>query len=167
MSVSKVLKRKRKELGYTLLDIANKVGVSEATVQRWESGNIKNLRYEKIIALSEVLNVSPSYLMGWENDSCVHINDASFLVEKENFQDRSLSDDLLAKRLLEIFGRLDENSRKELLSYAEFKNQVYESDPDLKDAENIADEYIKECEKEREEEKESAENTPDQPEKIG
>lgn len=68
MGVSHILKDRRKELNYTLLDIAKKVGVSEATVQRWESGNIKNLRYEKIIALADILEMSPSHLMGWDDN---------------------------------------------------------------------------------------------------
>lgn len=64
--LSSVLKQRRKELGLTLLQIADAVGVTEATVQRWESGNIKTVRHEKIAKLSEVLKVSPAALMGWE-----------------------------------------------------------------------------------------------------
>lgn len=67
MSLSRVLRERRAELGCTLLDIANRMGVSEATVQRWESGNIKSLRYDRISKLAEILNVSPSVLMGWED----------------------------------------------------------------------------------------------------
>lgn len=84
MAVSNVLKIRRKELDYTLLDIAKKVGVSEATVQRWESGNIKNLRYDKIIALSEVLNISPAQLMGWDNDSSHDSSQILSIIEQLN-----------------------------------------------------------------------------------
>ena len=70
MSLSSVLKQRRKELGLTLLEIAEKMGVSEATAQRWESGGIKTLRQGRIAQLAEILNVSPAKLMGWEdNDS--------------------------------------------------------------------------------------------------
>lgn len=48
MSLPEVLYSRRKELGLTLKEIAEMVDVSEATVQRWESGNIKNLRQDKI-----------------------------------------------------------------------------------------------------------------------
>ena len=68
MGLSEILKMKRKELGYTLLDIAIKMGVSEATVQRWESGNIKNLRHERISRLAEILEVTPAFLMGWSEE---------------------------------------------------------------------------------------------------
>lgn len=66
-SLSSVLKKRRKELGLTLLQIADAVGVTEATVQRWESGNIKTVRHEKMTKLAEVLGVSPASLMGWED----------------------------------------------------------------------------------------------------
>ena len=63
--LSSVLKRRRKELGLTLAQIADAMGVAEATVQRWESGNIKSIRHEKIGKLAELLNVNPAELMGW------------------------------------------------------------------------------------------------------
>lgn len=66
MSLQTVLKIRRKELGFTLKDIADRMNVTEATVQRWESGNIKNLRHGRITKLAEILDTTPAYLMGWE-----------------------------------------------------------------------------------------------------
>lgn len=70
-SLASVLKKRRKELGLTLSQIAEAVGVTEATVQRWESGNIKSVRYEKIGTLAEILRVTPAALMGWDDASLV------------------------------------------------------------------------------------------------
>lgn len=67
-AISNILKSRRKELGLTLSQIADQMGVSEATVQRWESGNIKNLRHERIGPLAELLHVHPSVLMGWSDE---------------------------------------------------------------------------------------------------
>ena len=61
------IKELRKEKNLTLLQIANRLGLSESTVQRYESGNIKNLKYETIVALAEILSCSPCYLMGWDD----------------------------------------------------------------------------------------------------
>lgn len=69
MGLSKILKIRRKELGLTLLEIANRIGVTEATVQRWESGEIKTLRQGRIAKLAEILEVSPAQLMGWDDYS--------------------------------------------------------------------------------------------------
>ncbi len=60
-------KSRRKELRLTLLQVANRVGVTEATVQRWESGEIKSLRYDNIIKLADALETSPAFLMGWDD----------------------------------------------------------------------------------------------------
>lgn len=59
----------REEKGMTLAEIAKKMEVSEATVQRWESGNIKQVRYGRINKLAEVLDTSPAYLMGYDEQS--------------------------------------------------------------------------------------------------
>ena len=42
------LKQRRIELGLTMLEVAKLVGVSEATISRYESGNIKNMRKDRI-----------------------------------------------------------------------------------------------------------------------
>lgn len=70
-NLSTVLRRRRKELGLTLLQVAEAVGVTEATVQRWESGNIKSVRHKNIGKLADVLKVSPATLMGWDNVSVI------------------------------------------------------------------------------------------------
>lgn len=66
MDIGIKLKNRRKELDLTMLEVAKKVGVSEATVSRWESGDIANMRRDKIALLANALRVSPSYIMGWE-----------------------------------------------------------------------------------------------------
>ena len=58
------INEQRKKLNLTLKDVADYVGVSEATVSRWESGNIANMRRDRISALAEILKVSPIDVMG-------------------------------------------------------------------------------------------------------
>lgn len=69
MDFNNILRTRRKELGLTLNDIATRIGVTEATVQRWESGNIKTLRQGRIAKLAEILELSPASLMGWDTDT--------------------------------------------------------------------------------------------------
>lgn len=67
MEVNEIIKRRRLELDLTLKDVAKVMGVTEATVSRYESGEIKNMGIDKIESLSRVLRCSPGYLMGWED----------------------------------------------------------------------------------------------------
>lgn len=57
------LRDRRKELGLTMLEIAKSVGVSEATISRWESGDIANMRRDKIVKLANALRVTPDFIM--------------------------------------------------------------------------------------------------------
>ena len=50
-----------------LEDIGNYVGVSKATVQRWETGSISNMRRDRIKKLSEILQIAPEILLEAEN----------------------------------------------------------------------------------------------------
>jgi repressor LexA len=65
VEIKDILKARRTELGLTQLDVANAVGVSEATVSRWESGDIANMKRSRIASLASVLKISPSIIMGW------------------------------------------------------------------------------------------------------
>lgn len=62
------IKNRRAELSLTLEDVAKMVGVSAPTIQRYESGEIKNVRRDKIKLLADALQVTPDYLMDWTNE---------------------------------------------------------------------------------------------------
>ena len=70
MEFRDIIRTQRKKLGLTLDEVGRGVGVSGATVSRWENGEIENVRRDKIGKLAEILEVTPSQLMGWpEQDS--------------------------------------------------------------------------------------------------
>lgn len=68
MTFGERVKMRRESLGYTLAYVAEKVGVSEATMQRYESGVIKNPTQPRIAALARALSVDVNYLMAWDDD---------------------------------------------------------------------------------------------------
>ena len=68
MKVNEIIKRRRKELGLTLKDVAEKLGVSESLISRYESNDVKNMGIDKLIPLAEVLKTTPTYLMGLEKE---------------------------------------------------------------------------------------------------
>lgn len=58
----------RKRHNMTLEEVGNAVGVSKSTVRKWESGEIANMRRDKIATLARALHTTPAYLMGWTDD---------------------------------------------------------------------------------------------------
>ena len=106
MDLRHVIKTRRTELGLTLDQVAEKVGVSIATLQRYESGEIDiyNVHLKKIEKLAKALEVSPAFLMGWE----------------EPKKDRSLgtrNDD----KLIELWRQLPPEKQQKMLSIIELE----------------------------------------------
>lgn len=64
----------RKMKGMTLEELGNKIGVGKSTVRKWETGFIANMRRDKIMLIAKALEVSPAYLMGW-NESDMNDDD--------------------------------------------------------------------------------------------
>jgi Predicted transcriptional regulators len=60
------IRSRRLELGMSYQDLADKTGMSKSTLQRYETGFIKNIPLSKVEALAQALQVSPEYLMGWK-----------------------------------------------------------------------------------------------------
>lgn len=80
------IKNRRSELNLTLEDVAKKVGVSAPTIQRYESGEIQNVRRDKIKLLADALDVTPDYLMGWDEKKQVNSDEVYESNEKYGIQ---------------------------------------------------------------------------------
>lgn len=68
MSVGQRIKERRLALGLSVDELAEKLNKNRATVYRYESEEIENLPLSILEPLAKVLECSPSYLMGWENE---------------------------------------------------------------------------------------------------
>ena len=64
----KKIKARREELGLTLEQLGQAVGVGKSTVRKWETGMIANMRRDKIAILAKALKTTPAYLMGWDDE---------------------------------------------------------------------------------------------------
>lgn len=131
MDICYKIKQRRKELGLTMLQVAKKIGVSEATVSRWESGDIANMRRDKIVSLANALQVHPSFIMGDDTDSyynsdklLLSSDDAAILESNKKRADSSeppLSDEL--KAILDSCSKLSDENLQTVLDLCRFLNQ--------------------------------------------
>lgn len=65
MEINERIKNRRKELGLSAEYIAEKLGLSPATIYRYESKEIKKFPTDVLVPLAKVLHTTPEYLMGW------------------------------------------------------------------------------------------------------
>lgn len=68
MEIHERIKARRLALGLNADDVAEAIGVSRATVYRYESKDIEKLPLDILAPLAKVLKTTPSYLMGWDDD---------------------------------------------------------------------------------------------------
>ena len=100
MDIGERIKKRRKELGLSAEQIAEKLGVSPATIYRYESNDIMNMRIDKLEPIAKVLRTTPAYLMGWDE-------------AKENNTDNQ------QRQLLSNYNKLDNTDQTKLVYYSE------------------------------------------------
>lgn len=91
------LKQRRKELGYSFQDLANLTQMSKSTLQRYETGGIKNIPLSRLDALSQALETSREWLMGWDEKKepfpAASKKDSGFFRLKKGLEPYNLSED--------------------------------------------------------------------------
>ena len=100
------LKELRNQKGMTLAQIADSLGTTEATAQRYESGKgIKSIPYDVIEKYANIFGCNPQYIMGWEdsikNDPVGMAERHAEMIMDEDFQE-----------IFEDFKTLDKRKRK-------------------------------------------------------
>lgn len=70
MKISENIKFFREQRNYSLQELSKIIkgkgkNVNASTLQRYESGEIKNIPYDMVLMLAEIFSVGPATLMGW------------------------------------------------------------------------------------------------------
>lgn len=68
MKIGERIRQRRKFLGLSVDELAEKLGKNRATIYRYESNDIEKLPTTVLEPLAKALNTTPSYLMGWEDE---------------------------------------------------------------------------------------------------
>ena len=66
MTTGERMKQRRKEIGFSAEKVAERLGVSPATIYRYEKGDIEKVPVDSLAELAKILQTTPAYLMGWE-----------------------------------------------------------------------------------------------------
>lgn len=100
------IKELRSQKGMTLSQIADALGTTEATAQRYESGKgIKSIPYDVIEKYANIFGCKPQFIMGW-SDAIEH--DPVGMAEKH--VEMILDEDIV--EIFDDFKKLDQKKRK-------------------------------------------------------
>lgn len=68
MNMGEIIKKLRLQKGLTQEELGKVIGVQKSAIRKYESGAVENLKRSSIEKLAEFFGVTPSYLMGWQDE---------------------------------------------------------------------------------------------------
>lgn len=83
--VGRKISESRKIMGISQIEFAKNLNISNATLSQYESGDI-NIPLQKIVEISKILNVTPNYLLGFEEKENYQMNNYDLLEKIENLR---------------------------------------------------------------------------------
>ena len=124
LQLYKNIKKRRLELQLTQTDLATKLGYADKSMIAKIEKGLVDLPQSKILAFADVLQTSPSDLMGWEQ---IDTNFSGKEAPKEIY-DKFKSN--VSKELPDIYGKLSSPNQKRVLTYSRnlLMNQQMEED---------------------------------------
>jgi|LSQX01.3.fsa_nt_gb transcriptional regulator with XRE-family HTH domain len=134
MTIGERIKHRRKQIGMSVDELAQKLGKNRTTIYRYESDEIENLPLNVLEPLAKILNVSPGYLMGWE-DFNIRLIQSNFDGVKAWSNNKLLSSSeksIINMHFAELLGR-----------YKELINSVVNAKPQLHEFEKFYSKYNK------------------------
>lgn len=69
MEMGDRIKERRLAMGYTQDELSVLLGLQRSAIAKYENGRVENLKRSIIAKMSEILECSPAYLMGWEEQN--------------------------------------------------------------------------------------------------
>ena len=90
MTTGERLKLRRKEIGFSAEKVADQLGVSPATIYRYEKGDIEKVPVDSLAELAKILQTTPAYLMGLESQADqAEINDLLAQIQASEEKEQS------------------------------------------------------------------------------
>lgn len=112
MTIGRKIKQLRKEKGLTQGELGDLLGVKKAAVQKYESGQVQNLKQITIKKLCEVFDKSPGYFI-YDCDFENYLRNEVKLIENiEKQYGRNVVS------ILEILVKLNDENLEKVISYA-------------------------------------------------
>lgn len=115
------IKELRHIAGMSQEELGRRVGVQRAAINKYEKGTVTNIPIHTIEKLANVFDVSPTYLVGWDDS-----NTNPLAVEVRVLQGVHRFYGKEAVDLLEGFVSVNNVGRKRIQAYVDEVRQLYE-----------------------------------------
>lgn len=104
-------------------ELGRRVGVQRAAINKYEKGTVENIPLKTIEKIANVFNVSPTYIVGWNNTESNPLSaEVNVLQGVKHFYGSDCVD------LLEHFTHLNPNGKLRVHQYVEDMSMIYEDE---------------------------------------
>ena len=99
MGMSERIKERRLLIGLTQEELAQRLGLQKSAIAKYENGRVKNIKRSIIVHMAQILECSPTYLLGFDDDTS---KEASHIIEVPSYPNISP----VAKRSIPVLGKI-------------------------------------------------------------
>jgi transcriptional regulator with XRE-family HTH domain len=101
MTIGERIRQRREAIGMSQDELAKRMGYKDrSSVSKIEKGNDDNIYLDTIQRTADILNCSPLYLMGWQDES-------------DNINDKEIPDHLKKyAQFIDMYEHLNDNNRE-------------------------------------------------------
>lgn len=89
------LRRYRRLANLTQKELAEKLGLTESTINKYENGKVQSVDIDFVKRIAYILKIQPEVLMGWETENTYYLDDdlvSQMQKDYENPETRFLMD---------------------------------------------------------------------------
>jgi len=104
----------REGLHMTQEELGEKIGVKKAAVNKYETGDVENIKRSSLFIMAELFGVSPSYLLGWDGAETI----------EDSTAEKIQVDELIEKayggktvELVKIFQQLNDEGKQKVCDF--------------------------------------------------
>lgn len=118
MTIGEKIRQLRENSKLTQTELAQRIGTTKQNIYKYETGIITNIPSDRIEMIAQIFDVSPAYIMGWDEENAPGSTESV---------DELLKSKETEKKWHEILNQLSQENRDRLQEQAELlllKQQV-------------------------------------------
>ena len=121
MTMGDRIKARRKMVHLTQDEFGELLGVQKSAVAKWENGRVENIKRSTIQRMAQILECSPTYLLGFDEDNA----DSIQLTAPESY-------------MLQVFRNLNQEGQDKVMEYAQLlgKTGLYDANVEMDGEQN-------------------------------
>lgn len=91
MNLGEKIRVSREKTGLTMEELGKKCGTTKQTIYKYETGKVTNIPLDRLMKIADAVDVSASYLMGWEDINAEQLTDGELSEVKRSLIQFALS----------------------------------------------------------------------------